>query len=209
MIFNSIRNKKLGFYQWHESHSCKSVSRSHRDHTSHVKSRWRENHVHWTTDQQGRRFSKNIIPTLNHTAGEWKQISFSIDRRVFSRYRPRVIRTTEMRCNRDRCFTRLGWNTPVPTSTDVATRFDKSDTRRRANTRDRSRTDGPTDGNEAHTNANQRERTSERTYEQARAWLPRSVNSPRPPRCLSREWPVYMLTLCLRVLYPPSVPATT
>lgn len=42
MIFNSIRNKKLGFYQWHESHSCKSVSRSHRDHTSHVKSRWRE-----------------------------------------------------------------------------------------------------------------------------------------------------------------------
>lgn len=35
------------------------------------------------------------------------------------------------------------------------------------------------------------------------AWLPRSAaNSPRPPRCLSREWPVYMLTLCLRVSLP-------
>lgn len=35
------------------------------------------------------------------------------------------------------------------------------------------------------------------------ACLPRSAaNSPRPPRCLSREWPVYMLTLCLRVSLP-------
>lgn len=35
------------------------------------------------------------------------------------------------------------------------------------------------------------------------ACLPRSAaNSPRPPRCLSREWPVYMLTLCLRVFRP-------
>lgn len=42
------------------------------------------------------------------------------------------------------------------------------------------------------------------------ACLPRSAaNSPRPPRCLSREWPVYMLTLCLRVSLPlPSRPSS-
>lgn len=36
------------------------------------------------------------------------------------------------------------------------------------------------------------------------------MNSPRPPRCLSREWPVYMLTLCLRVssVSPPHPPLT-
>lgn len=64
-------------------------------------------------------------------------------------------------------------------------RFDKSNTRRCGAVR-QTGADG--------------KRNARRRSEQA--WPLRSVNSPRPPRCLSREWPVYMLTLCLRVSLP-------